>query len=93
MCEQHSGRQVSVRSDLARAVIEKLMDEDRQWTLLELERTSGIEKRTVHRILRNELHLRKIVAWWVSHALTEVQRWLRYAICSKHFACWQQDGD
>ncbi|GFY50211.1 mariner transposase [Trichonephila inaurata madagascariensis] len=23
----------------------------------------------------------------------EVQRWLCYAICFDHFACWQQDGD
>ncbi|GFR21882.1 HTH_48 domain-containing protein [Trichonephila clavata] len=42
--KQHSGRPVSVRIDLARAVIEQLMEEDRRWTLLELERTSGIEK-------------------------------------------------
>ncbi|GFR33709.1 HTH_48 domain-containing protein [Trichonephila clavata] len=41
--EQHSGRPVSVRKDLARTVIEQLMDEDRRWTLLELE---CIEKRT-----------------------------------------------
>ncbi len=47
-----------MRTDVARAVIEQLMDEDRQWTLLELERASGIEKRTVHRILSNESHLR-----------------------------------
>lgn len=91
--EQRSGRPVSVRTDVARAVIEQLMDEDRRWTLLELERASGIEKRTVHRILRNELHLRKIAARWVPHALTEVQRWVRYAICSDHLARWQQDGD
>ncbi|GFQ94606.1 HTH_48 domain-containing protein [Trichonephila clavata] len=44
--EQRSGRSVSVRTDLARAVIEQLMDEDRRWTLLQLERASGIEKRT-----------------------------------------------
>ncbi|GFU73386.1 histone-lysine N-methyltransferase SETMAR [Trichonephila clavipes] len=42
--EQRSGRPVSVRIDLARAVIEQLMDEDRRWTLLELERASGISR-------------------------------------------------
>ncbi|GFT75596.1 uncharacterized protein TNCV_1135611 [Trichonephila clavipes] len=76
--EQRSGRPVSVQTDLARAVIEQLMDEDRGWTLLEFERASNFEKRTIHRILRNELHLHKIAARWISHALTEVQ-WLRYA--------------
>ncbi len=47
---------------MARAVIEQLMNEDRRWTLLELERASGIEKRIVHRISRNELHLFKIAS-------------------------------
>ncbi|GFV62264.1 histone-lysine N-methyltransferase SETMAR [Trichonephila clavipes] len=47
------------------------MNDDRRWTLLELERTSGIEKRTVHEILRNKLHLRKIAARWVPHAMTK----------------------
>ncbi|GFW24052.1 uncharacterized protein TNCV_4950961 [Trichonephila clavipes] len=68
------------------------MHEDRRWTLLELERASSIEKRTVHRILRNELHQRQIAARWVPHPLMEAQRWLRYAICSDHFARMKQDG-
>ncbi|GFR17286.1 HTH_48 domain-containing protein [Trichonephila clavata] len=32
--EQHSGRQLSARTDLARAVIEQLTDEEWRWTLL-----------------------------------------------------------
>ncbi|GFX82281.1 HTH_48 domain-containing protein [Trichonephila clavipes] len=32
--EQNSGRPVSVRIDLAHAVIKQLIDEDRRWTLL-----------------------------------------------------------
>ncbi|GFR00919.1 histone-lysine N-methyltransferase SETMAR [Trichonephila clavata] len=87
--EQRLRRPISVRTDFTRAVIEQLMDEDRRWTLLELERASGIEKRTVYRILRNELHLRKIAVGLVPHVLTEVQRWLRYAIYSDHFSRWQ----
>ncbi|GFQ94401.1 histone-lysine N-methyltransferase SETMAR [Trichonephila clavata] len=42
-------------------------------------------------ILLNELNLRKIATRWVPHVLTEVQRWLRYAIRSDHFARWQQE--
>ena len=72
--EQCSGRPVSVRTDLALAVIEQLMYEDKRWTPLELERASDIEKCTVHRILRNELHLPRIASRWVAHVLTEVQR-------------------
>ncbi|GFQ81169.1 HTH_48 domain-containing protein [Trichonephila clavata] len=46
--EQRSERPLSVRTDLARVVIEQRMDEDRRWTPLELERASGIEKRTIN---------------------------------------------
>ncbi|GFR04330.1 uncharacterized protein TNCT_714281 [Trichonephila clavata] len=46
--EQRLGRPLSLRNNLTRAVIEQLMDEDRRWTLLELERASGIEKRTTN---------------------------------------------
>ncbi|GFX20859.1 uncharacterized protein TNCV_79141 [Trichonephila clavipes] len=76
-----------------RTVARWLLYEDRRWMLLELERTSGIEKRTVNGILHNDLHLRKISARWVPYALTEFQRWLCYAICSDHFSRWQQNGD
>ncbi|GFY76634.1 hypothetical protein TNIN_162591 [Trichonephila inaurata madagascariensis] len=60
--------------------------------------TTGVREGKWHRETHRpqdiayELHLRKIAARWVSHALKEVQRWLRYAICSNHFARWQQDG-
>ncbi len=66
-----------MRTDVARAVIEQLMDENRRWTLLELERASGIEKRTVHRILRNELHLRKIALRWVPPIGDPIQTWCK----------------
>ncbi|GFQ94484.1 HTH_48 domain-containing protein [Trichonephila clavata] len=46
--EQRSRRLLSVWTDLARAFIEQLMDEDRRWTLLELERANGIETRTTN---------------------------------------------
>ncbi|GFQ92645.1 HTH_48 domain-containing protein [Trichonephila clavata] len=49
--EQRSGRSLSVRTDLARAVIEQLMDEDRRWTLLDLAMASGIAKRTTNALL------------------------------------------
>ena len=35
----------------------------------------GIEKRTIHEVLREYLHLRKIASKWVPNALTEVEKW------------------
>ena len=40
------------------------------WTLLELHAETGVEKRTIHKILKEDLHLRKIAYT----ALTEVDR-------------------
>ncbi|GFR27200.1 HTH_48 domain-containing protein [Trichonephila clavata] len=40
--EQRSGRPLSVRTNLARVVIEQLIYENRRWTLLDLERASDI---------------------------------------------------
>jgi hypothetical protein len=55
------------------------------WTLLELHAETGVEKRTIHKILKEDLHLRKITSMWVSHALTEVEKLTRYAICHYFF--------
>ena len=41
----------------------------------------AIEKLTIHTILREDLHLLKIAWKWVPHALTEVEKQTRYAIC------------
>ncbi|GFQ97990.1 histone-lysine N-methyltransferase SETMAR, partial [Trichonephila clavata] len=84
--EQRSRRPISVRTDFTRAVIEQLMDEDRRWTLLEFREGQVASRNAPYAgISRNELHLLKIAVGWVPHVLTEVQRWLRYAIYSDHF--------
>ena len=41
--------------------------------MLELQSETGIEKRTIHKVLREELHVRKIASKWVPHALTEIK--------------------
>jgi transposase len=49
---QRGGRPVSVRTDVPRAVIAHWMEEDRRWSLKELERHTEIDQATVHRILQ-----------------------------------------
>ena len=44
-----------------------------------LQAYTGIDQATVHKILREDLHMRKIDAKWVPHALTEQQKWYRYS--------------
>ena len=57
----------------------------------ELQVHTGIDKETVHKNLREGLHIRKIAAKWVLHALTEQQKWCRYETCRIHLERYQNE--
>ena len=65
------GRPRTVRTDVARAVVAQCLEDDRRWSLQELQAHTGIEQATMHKILREVLHMQKIAAKWMPHALTE----------------------
>ena len=65
-----TGSPRTVRTDVARAVIALYLEDDRRWSLQELQIHTGIHQATVHKILREDLHMRKTAAKWVPHALT-----------------------
>ena len=85
-----TGRPKTVRTDVARAVIAHCL-EDRRWSLQELQAHTGIDQANVHKILRKDLHMRKIAAKWVPYALTEQQKWSRYETCI-HLEMNQNEG-
>ena len=68
---RRTGRPRTVRADVARAVMAQCLEDDRRWSLQELRAHTGIDQATVHKILRENLHMRKTVAMWVPYALTE----------------------
>ena len=68
---RRTGRPRSVHTDVARAVIAQCLEDDRRWSLQELQAQTGFDQATVHKILREDLYMRKIAAKWVPHALTE----------------------
>ena len=47
----------------------------------------------MHKILREDLHMRKIAVKWVPHALTEQQKWCLYETCRIHLERYQNDGE
>ena len=49
MCR--TGHPRTVRTDVARAVIEQCLEDDRRWSLQELQAHTGIDQATVHKIL------------------------------------------
>ena len=91
MCR--TGRPRTVRTDVARAVIAQCLEDDRRWSVQELQTLTGIDKAIVHKILREDLHMRKIAAKWVPHALTEQQTWCRYETCRIHLERYQNEGE
>ncbi|PSN50216.1 hypothetical protein C0J52_07800 [Blattella germanica] len=56
-------------------------------------RETGIDQATVLTILRHDLHMRKIAAKWVPHALTEQQKWNRYETCRVNLERYEREGD
>ena len=86
---RRTGRPKTVRTDVGHAVIAQCLEADRQWSLQELQVHTGIDQATVHKILREHLHMHKIAAEWVPHALTEQQKWCCYETCLIHLERYQ----
>ena len=78
-----------MRTDVVCALIAQCLEDDMRWSLQELQADTGIDQATVHKILRKDLHMRKIAAKWVPHALTEKQKWCRYETCRIHLERYQ----
>ena len=70
-----------MRTDVARAVVAQCLEDDRRWSLQELQAHTGIDQAIVHEILREDLHMHKIAAKCVPHALTEQQKWCCNETC------------
>ena len=68
---RRTGRQRTVRTVVARAIIAQCSEDDRRWSLQELQAHLGIDQATVHKILQEDLHMRTIAAKGLPHALTE----------------------
>ena len=61
----------TVRTDVARAEISPCLEDDRRCSLQKLPAQTGIDQATVHKILREDMQIRKIATKWVPNALTE----------------------
>ena len=69
------------------------LENDRRWSLQELQAHTGIDQATVHKILREDLHIHKTAATCMPHALTEQQKWCRYETCHIHLERYQNEGE
>ena len=54
----------TVRTDVVHAVSAQCLEDDKRWSLQELQAHTGMDQAIVHKILR-DLHMRKTAAKWV----------------------------
>ena len=85
---RRTGRPRTMRTNVGRAVIAQCLEDDRRWSL---QAHTGIDQATVHKFLREDLHMRKIAAKLVLHADIERQKWCRYETCI-HLEIYQNEG-
>ena len=90
---RRTGRPRTVRTNVARAVIAQCSEYDRRWSLQELQAHTDIDQATVHKTLREDVHLRKIAAKWLPLTLTEQQKWCLYETCRIHLERYQNEGE
>ena len=83
----------TVHTDLACVVIAQCLEDDRRWSLQESQAHTSIDQATVHKILREDVNMRKFAAKWVPHALTEQHKWCRYETCRIHLERYQNEGE
>ena len=48
-------------------MIAQCLEDDRRWSLQKLQAHTRIDQATVHKILREDLHMRKTAAKWVNN--------------------------
>ena len=68
------GPPISVRSEQTIASVKAHVEEDPHSTVRELSNTCGLSIGTVHKILHEDLHMKKLAARWVPHLLTDEQK-------------------
>ena len=67
-----------------------LIDDDPYLTIEELEYETGLSHGTIHRIIADQLDLRKITARYIPKDLTDFQRAERVRICKENLVKFQQ---
>ena len=70
-----------------------LLEEDRRLTCEELAEQVRISSSSVHLILTEKLHKRKLAAKWIPHLLTEEELGNRTRICASHLRRFRREGN
>ena len=90
---RRTGRLRTVRTDVARAVIAQCSEDDRRWSLQELQAQQGMIRQLCIKSYEKICICLRFTGKWVPHALTEQQKWCRYQTCRIHLERYQNEGE
>ena len=71
--ESREGRPITAITPESIDAVRKMIEEDRHTTYVEIEACLSITAPSIHTILHEHLHVRKLCARWIPHNLTKVQ--------------------
>lgn len=91
--DDRSGRPSTAHSETNVALVESKIKEDRRITLRALAEDTGLSHGTVERIVSETLGLRRVVAKWIPHILTEEQKNCRVVTCRQLLRRHRKEGD
>lgn len=86
------GRKTSMTATSVGAV-KDVIDRDRRYTVRDVCDITGLTRGTVHRILTDNLNMRKLSSRWVPRLLTSEHKEKRVAASRKFLAQYYKDGD
>ena len=91
--DKRSGRPSIVTPDLVQQIEVKIR-ENRRFTITDLaEFFPNVLRKTVHRIVTENLHFRKLCARWVPKNLTPEHKTKRMGSALSFLECYEKDGD
>lgn len=90
--DERCGRSPSVRSTMVRKV-KDMIYQDRRFTVRSLSSELGISKDTVHRILKEDIHISKVSARWVPRLLSDDQMAKRVSCSEEFLERYEANGD
>lgn len=89
--EARSGRPATPSTAQVVENVRKALEEDRRLSLRQLEDTLGIARTTLHRIVTDDLGMKRIVARWVPKLLTNEQKQTRVQVCRQLLNAYHDD--
>lgn len=91
--QSRSGRPLSSTGEDSIELVKSIVEEDRRATVREIAQETQLSIGSIHTILKEKLHMRKLAARWVPHLLTAQQKTARVEISQQLLTRLQTEGE